>query len=89
MGKSEHLGKLRFKCQYLRDIESAGQVVHRHWQDSRTETRPDSAFTYTRLDDLEECAKETVACSQVLIHRIVILHEQLVGEIIIFINQYI
>ena len=75
--------------QDLRYIISACQIVHRDGKNPRAETCTDTTFADTRFDHLEESAQETILRGYLLIERILVGRQQLIGEIIVLIDQHI
>ena len=75
------------QCQYFGNVVAAGQVVHRHGQHAGAEAGADAAFADTFLYHFEEGAQKAVSGGDFLIERVVVGSQQLVGEVVIFVNQ--
>ena len=73
----------------FRNVVPAGQVVHDDRQYACAETSANRAFADTRFDHLEESAQETILRGYLLIERILVGRQQLIGEIIVLIDQHI
>jgi len=68
-------------------IESADQVVHRHRQHAGHEHAGHDAIAHPGLDHLEECPQERVSRGQFLVECILMRRQELVGEVVVFVDD--
>ena len=87
MIETQHLREVRLQGKNFGDIIAARQVIHRNRQHTRTKASTDTSLADTRLDSLEEGTQEALASGDRLVKRVLIGREQLVGEIIVLIDQ--
>lgn len=85
--ETKHLGEFRFKGQYFGDVVPAGQVVHGDGQHTGAEAGADGALADTCLYHLEEGAQEAFAGGALLVERVLVGGEQLVGEVVVLVNE--
>jgi hypothetical protein len=87
LDKAQHVFELGLQGQDLGNVEAARQVVYGDREDPGDEDSLDRVVLAAGLDHLEEGAEEGIARSQVVVERIQTGCDELVGEVVVLVDD--
>jgi len=89
LGKAQHIGKSFLKRDNLGNVETTRQIVDRYRQNTGYVAASDALLLDACLDNLEKGAQKRIPGCKIGIHIIPVRLNQLIREVVVFINNYV